>query len=154
MFFIIWREAKHWLKLFRRLVCCGSIYTPEARNVNMRVCRHHTTWGESEQTKALFIRIHLWLTQPNRNRLNSILPYWPFMISNQSRRLTSLSTGTKHCHVAMETVYEDLAASFERWSGRRAFSVCGSTALSMLHCLPLCCSRPFSPLSLKQTSIL
>lgn len=35
------------------------------------------------------------------------------MISNQSRRLTSLSLGGKHHRVAMETVYEDLAASFE-----------------------------------------
>lgn len=45
MFVIIWREAKHWWKLLGRLVCCGSIYTPEAWNVNMRVCQHHTTWG-------------------------------------------------------------------------------------------------------------
>lgn len=51
MFVIVWRKAKHWWKRFRRLVCCGSIHTPEARNVNMRVCRHHTTWGGSEQTK-------------------------------------------------------------------------------------------------------
>lgn len=47
----------------------------------------------------------------------------------------------------METVYKDLKASFKRWSGRRALAVRGSTALSLLCCLPLSCSRLFSPVS-------
>lgn len=90
--------------------------------------------GGLEQT-VLFIHTHLWFIHPNRSTLNSVLPRWPFKISNQFRQLTSPTLGAKHCRITMETVYEDLAASFERWSGRWASCVCSSTALSMLYSL-------------------
>lgn len=97
--------------------------------------------------KALLIRIQPCSIQPRRSSLSSVLPRWPFMISNQSRRLTSPSPGAKHRRVAMETVWEDLAVLF--WKMEWAWSAGCFAARRRCERVTVCClscCRPAFPL--------
>lgn len=57
------------------------------------------------------------------------------IISNQSRLLTSWAWAPNATTLLWKLFIKTLKPLFKRWSGRRAWAVHGSTALSLLRCL-------------------
>lgn len=150
-------EKPNTKKPFRRLVCCDRVYTPEDSHVNRRICQHCTTWGrggggESEQTKLFSsASIPELFSQTGTDWTASYLAglSW-FPTSRDGWRALAWAANT--IALPWKLFMKTLQPLLKRWSGCWAFSVCDSTALSMLYCLPLSCNRPFPPVRLMQTS--
>lgn len=83
----------------------------------MRVCQHHTTRSHLNK-QSTFLPHSSVVHSAKQEQIEQCLTWLAFYDFQPVETTDKPEPGRQRCHVTIETVYEDLAASFERWSGR------------------------------------